>query len=1482
MKMNRYLQTFLIVIAILIVSATFTKATTNVSSCENITTPGYYILNQSLNYSYPENYCISISSDNVTLDGNGFSINGYGTIGSDCSAPQQYETTGVFLNNTFNTTIENLVISGTMSSIGLAYFDVITTSEYAGGANSTILNHDVFNNNTWGFVTFGEPFYNLTAINNVFNQTPSCTEASIRLDAGSLAYISNNTINSVFIPNNLGGGNAFQINADNVTITNNYVDIINPDSYMVSLLSNSVFSNNTLKGQYNDQPSIEIGLNSATFSNITISNNQIIASNAPKCIQSTYPVINSTFVNNTCLYPSYFQSDLNNSVFQNNNFSNLTLSLANTYNDSFYNNIFGSASMNYANNSIFINDTFNNGLVSVNGGYSQIEAPIDFTILNSTQNPINSNVTVQDVGYGGVNNLTLNAPSGTGQLNVTTRIANSSGVFNILNNYTASSASLASNSKLRSYLITTEFPFNFTLLTNPQNCTSGIDGNLYYDINSNGDCATINQSLTCQNSVITSENGLGVGITLNASNINVTNCIIDNFSTAFYDNNSNNSLFYNMIENTQNGFEAVNNSNANYYENYFNNVTTAYVFNNSVNDSVYDNNMTNSGTTQYQNQTFNQAVINGFISNNNTHLTITNNIFNNNSGSILNDSNSNNLTVSDNYFNNTNYQMIFNNTVSPTVFNNTFIAPTAIVQADNVNGLKYIQNNFTTTNYIIKTLNFELNVTNSNNTVLDNNTIAMYVTSPLDILTNDLNTTIQNYNSTLSDCGSGGCFNLIGSNNSLIQNNNLYSSPSITTTNSKNNTIINNIFNGNLALNQSQNDTITSNNFYINPMQLSVLNSNNETIANNNFSNGNGYTNPIILNNTNNSRIANNYLITALNLTSSSNNTVYNNTAQNLNDFTGYNNNIATNYFNNSNPVLIQNSNNETLQNNTINDNSSINVTVSGGYYAYATTLTHYNNSAEETFVNTTVGNNFVIHSDNTTLPAGYADGSDNISAGFVNVVGSGNITVMFNSTLASNCTQLVTFLQTILSSYTFTCYDVETVFIAQGINNSYTYTSPMNLTLDAGLSAPYLTSSYLPVTKNTTLSGYSENILNSNNININQENAGVDYVNNTTNTLISNSNLAGLVIDNGLNVTILNDTINNASDSANASFTNYIITNNTYNYTVQWFASLNLSLNGSPKNTSVNATDSFGNNYFQNSTNSSGLTNWFIVNDYEKSNSGLTNFNPYFLSFADPTTISANFTQTQTLTVNLNPNQTNLTASINPNILSTSGYTVTTTLYINNTFNSTIDISCTPSQSWLSVNCSSTIANNTNENFTITINPSFSSSGSYNGGIAVQYQNGTNYYTAYPNVTVQYTAPYYGGGGGYVAPVSKQTNQTNTTTTVSNNSVSNTSTATNNTPTIPVANVTNKTPVYNITNTTLPSTPKNVTIPIQNNSSLIAQPATHATNWFDDYKYYFLSLIIILLIILAYLAYKKRPEKETPISAIISEENQQPKTPLN
>jgi hypothetical protein len=331
-----------------------------------------------------------------------------------------------------------------------------------------------------------------------------------------------------------------------------------------------------------------------------------------------------------------------------------------------------------------------------------------------------------------------------------------------------------------------------------------------------------------------------------------------------------------------------------------------------------------------------------------------------------------------------------------------------------------------------------------------------------------------------------------------------------------------------------------------------------------------------------------------------------------------------------------------------------------------------------------------------------------------------------------------------------------------------------------------------------------------------------------------------------------LNDTVLNVT-----GIRNNIINYGGNNYIVEWFARLNVTLNAQPKNTTVNMTDYLGNAYLSNASVVNGLTSWIAINDFQTNNTGTLNFNPYTVVFGDPTTIVANITQTETINVNLNPNQTNLTASIQPSTVSDYGSNqVTSVLYINNTLNATLNLTCTPTKSWLSANCSSTIDNNTNSTFTVTVTPNFGSSGVYTASIIVQGQNGSgDYYSTITNLTVQYTAPVYGGGGGgYVPPA--HINQTVTPAVVSN-ATNATLNVTNVTPPISISNASNATnttaenQTFNITPITNPTQNKSnaTATPTQNKSNATVTPTP---NWFDQIKNYYWIILLLIIVIAA------------------------------
>jgi hypothetical protein len=852
--------------------------------------------------------------------------------------------------------------------------------------------------------------------------------------------------------------------------------------------------------------------------------------------------------------------------------------------------------------------------------------------------------------------------------------------------------------------------------------------------------------------------GNGSGVTFNSSNIKLQNCVINNFTNGLTDLGSNNTAYNDYLVNVNTGFNSTNISNSYYDNNTFVNTTTGYHIINDSNATIINNTFQNQSSFYYG----------GFMESGNGAV------------NPINVSNANNLSITQNNFNYTNGINV-SNSANPQIFNNTFFATAYDVNAFNVSNLNYSFNNYGNTNNQPVTLNYDLQLDNAVNTTINNNTLSPMTNSFINsayIILNSLNTVLENLNFSPVSQANFNDVNVSNSVNTLIINSVLQPNVAVSDFNSTNLTMLDNFILSSVSLNQSNSDVITNNSFNNSNSNLNAYNTLNETITSNNFSYNGGYGNNINLTNPENSVVSNNIFINSLNLQNATNNTlVYNNSVANLNSLdsnnitvqsnsiasalnsTGDSNaNISGNTINTTNFFSTQNTafynNNLTASDQSLNAFNSNNLSIQSNqlYNATSITLSYltsrmlFNTSVEEVFA-VANGSAVTISSDGTTAPEVHGGSNLSVSYAYVENV-SANITVLSQNKYYSNCSQvLTTVLNYLILPVNFTCWDYETVFTANGVGESYSYQPPVNLTLQSGLTSP-------PYLNSSVITNWNTLIANSSNVSITSDSDGLVYFNNTNNSILNSTNTTTIVFLNSLNDTVLNVT----------GIRNNIINYGGSDYVVKWFALLNITSNGQPKNTTFNLTNVLGNNYYSNASVVNGLTGWMVVNDFQKNNSGTLNFNPYTIVFGDPTTIVANITQTQIINANLNPNQTNLTASIQPSVVNAYGSNqVTSALYVNNSLNFPLNLTCVPTQSWLSANCSSVIYNSTNASFTLTVTPNFGSSGVYTAGVIVQGQNGSDYYSTVPNITVQYTAPAYNGGGGYIPPI--VLNNSNTTT---------------------------------------------------------------------------------------------------------------------
>jgi len=177
-----------------------------ISNCTEIRHPGTYTLTKDLSGYYGnEDYCIGIFTNNVVLEGNGFSITG------------ESWGTGVYIQSS-NVVVRNLSISNYGVGIGMI-----------GSSMNTITNNEITKNDG-GIVLV------VSANNTVTNNR------MVDNGAGALTFLStNNTIANNEIANN-DGGIISVISADN-TIANNTIENNFEGNLMIFSINNTIINN---------------------------------------------------------------------------------------------------------------------------------------------------------------------------------------------------------------------------------------------------------------------------------------------------------------------------------------------------------------------------------------------------------------------------------------------------------------------------------------------------------------------------------------------------------------------------------------------------------------------------------------------------------------------------------------------------------------------------------------------------------------------------------------------------------------------------------------------------------------------------------------------------------------------------------------------------------------------------------------------------------------------------------------------------------------------------------------------------------------------------------------------------------------------------------------------------------------------------------------------------------------------------------------
>lgn len=234
-----------------------------ISSCGSIINPGDYFLTQDIISGPSDQICISITSDNVSFNGNGHIIDGSGTFPNG--------TKGIFVNGADNVTIENTtlknwefdilysgvfmgnIINNNVSSANYGIFLEATVQNilkgnnasnnniygiYAarGNINSTIVNSDnILEENTISGNPFGIHMEDLgknTVKNNIISNNGIGVE---------LSFIDNNTLDS----NNISNNNmSISLDTSNLTtIKNNNISNNGVGIFLQGSIDNTIYNN---------------------------------------------------------------------------------------------------------------------------------------------------------------------------------------------------------------------------------------------------------------------------------------------------------------------------------------------------------------------------------------------------------------------------------------------------------------------------------------------------------------------------------------------------------------------------------------------------------------------------------------------------------------------------------------------------------------------------------------------------------------------------------------------------------------------------------------------------------------------------------------------------------------------------------------------------------------------------------------------------------------------------------------------------------------------------------------------------------------------------------------------------------------------------------------------------------------------------------------------------------------------------------------
>ncbi len=217
-------------------------ATTPISSCGTISSPGEYALTTNIIFSHNAT-CISITSSDVTFDGAGYTIGGQGST----------NTYGVYVFNPLitltNVIVKNLKV--TLWQYGIYYLS----------SQNGIIYNNIANSNNYGI------YLNSSSNNTLSGNNASSNGYGIYLNSSSNNTLSGNKANS-----NTGGG-IFLVSSSSNTLSGNNASNNGDDGISLDSSSDNTLSSNNANSNTG-------GIVLSSSSNITLSGNNANLNNA--------------------------------------------------------------------------------------------------------------------------------------------------------------------------------------------------------------------------------------------------------------------------------------------------------------------------------------------------------------------------------------------------------------------------------------------------------------------------------------------------------------------------------------------------------------------------------------------------------------------------------------------------------------------------------------------------------------------------------------------------------------------------------------------------------------------------------------------------------------------------------------------------------------------------------------------------------------------------------------------------------------------------------------------------------------------------------------------------------------------------------------------------------------------------------------------------------------------------------------------------